>query len=85
MKYEVAIEIPFNNADLCPSVLNAIKPDNITAPSGVEIEMKCYIDRLRIVVKGFNVGVLTIRNTIDDIFIHLLSAYKVLELLVKNG
>lgn len=79
MRYEVAIEVLLNSA-LCPPVLTAIKPDNVTAPSGVEIEMECWGDKLRIVVRGFSVGVLTIRNTIEDIFTHLLSAYGVLKL-----
>lgn len=80
MIYEVVIEVPFTREDLCLSVLNAIKPDNISAPSGIEIEMICHGSILRVTVKG-GVGVLTIRNTVDDIFMHLLSAYRVLRLL----
>ena len=79
--YEIAIEIPLTSEDLCLSILNAVKPDNISAPSGIEIEMVCHGPILRVAVRGVGVGVLTIRNTVDDIFMHLLSAYRVLRLL----
>ncbi|MEM0153051.1 MAG: KEOPS complex subunit Pcc1 [Ignisphaera sp.] len=83
MIYEIAIEVPFDYENLCLGVLNAVKPDNITAPSGIEIEMECRNAVLRITVRGFDVGILTIRNTVDDIFMHLLSAYRVLQILTK--
>lgn len=83
MIYEIAIEVPFDYESLCLGVLNAVKPDNITTPSGIEIEMECRKAVLRITVRGFNVGILTIRNTVDDIFMHLLSAYRVLQILMK--
>ncbi len=80
MIYEIAIEIPVNSSDICSAVLNAIKPDNIAAPSGIEIEMECHNTQFKIIVRGSNVNILTIRNTVDDIFMHLLSAYRVLQL-----
>jgi len=76
--YEIIIRIPFRYENICLSILKAIQPDNMLAPKGIDIEMICQDSILKIIVKGIDVNVLTIRNTVEDIFMHLLSAYKVL-------
>jgi tRNA threonylcarbamoyladenosine modification (KEOPS) complex Pcc1 subunit len=76
MKFEITLEIPMKSEKICKSIVDALTPDNYTAPRGISIDMKCNGGNLAVNVRAESVGVLTVRNTVDDILAHINIALK---------
>ncbi len=70
--------------ELCNSVLKAIEPDNLSVPSGVSISTMCVDNMLYAEIRGDNVRVLTIRNTVDDLLEHISIAYRCLKKVLSD-
>ena len=76
MKLRTSITIRFEDADLCMAILKGIEPDNATAPQNISISARCDNNVLYIEVEGYDVKILTYRNTIDDLLEHISIAYR---------
>lgn len=76
MKFEILLRIPTTSEEVCKSVLEALEPDNISAPKGITIKTHCKDSELIINIRSLNVGTLTVRNTVDDILVHVGLALK---------
>ncbi|MEM0027585.1 MAG: KEOPS complex subunit Pcc1 [Ignisphaera sp.] len=76
MMLELSIEIVMSDENMCRSVLNAVEPDNKTAPSSITIDVTCQGNVMKILVRGSNTKILTFRNTVDDLLEHVSIAMK---------
>ncbi|MEL9940643.1 MAG: KEOPS complex subunit Pcc1 [Ignisphaera sp.] len=85
MMLELSIEIVMNDENTCRSVLNAVEPDNKTAPSSIAIDVTCQGNVMRVVVRGSNTKILTFRNTVDDLLEHISIAMKTVKEIQSTG
>uniref|UniRef100_A0A7C2VHX6 Uncharacterized protein n=1 Tax=Ignisphaera aggregans TaxID=334771 RepID=A0A7C2VHX6_9CREN len=76
MHLRITLRIPTPSREACLSVLDSLEPDNSTTPQGISIKMGCDDKTLAVDVESEDVGVLTVRNTVDDILVHANLALK---------
>ncbi|MCC6045619.1 MAG: hypothetical protein LM572_02450 [Ignisphaera sp.] len=79
MNLELTFRIQMIYESICRAVMDSVKPDNITAPPQITIEMQCDSGMLIIKMKGENVNILTFRNTMDDLLEHISLATKIIK------
>ncbi len=68
---ELTISIPIGDVDMCRSILESVEPDNALVPKGITINMWCRNSNLEIIVRGEKINILTFRNTVDDLLMHI--------------
>lgn len=85
MRIHVVLRVPVESKSLCLSVLEALEPDNTTAPKGVSISAYCDDETFVAQVYSEDVAVLTTRNTVDDILVHVNLALTTISLIDKDG
>ncbi|MEM1645406.1 MAG: KEOPS complex subunit Pcc1 [Ignisphaera sp.] len=76
MIISIAVQIPTNSKEICKIILESLEPDNVEIPKGIAIEMSCHQGMLVVGVKSEDVGILTVRNTVDDILAYVNLALK---------
>ncbi len=76
MMIELNMEITIKNKRMCESIIKAVEPDNVTAPSTITIDMICQNESMKIVIKSSDTKILTFRNTVDDLLEHISIAMK---------
>jgi len=84
MTIELAISIPLGDVDMCRSILESVQPDNLLAPKGITIDMECRNSDLNIIVRGEKIGILTFRNTVDDLLMHINTVAKTLSIFLES-
>ncbi len=84
MIIELIATIPVENIDICKSILESVEPDNISSPMGITISMECRNSVLEIIVRGDKVSILTFRNTVDDLLIHINTVAKTLSIFLEK-
>ena len=82
MKHDVVFKIPTPSSSLCQSLVDAVEPDNALVPPGISISMKCENGILIVEVVAENTPILTIRNTVDDLLVHIGLALKTVSMTI---
>lgn len=71
MKIRIELTLPMDSNEYCLGVLESLEPDNYTTPQGITIEMACRDSTLVVNILSENASILTVRNTVDDIIVHV--------------
>jgi tRNA threonylcarbamoyladenosine modification (KEOPS) complex Pcc1 subunit len=85
MIFEITLRIPTKSEKICRSILEALEPDNATVPQGITIAMRCEDPEIVVIVKAEDVNILTFRNTVDDILVHINIGLRSLSVLDEGG
>lgn len=84
MNTRIILRIPLNSRNMCLGVLEALEPDNYEVPQGVGIKIMCEGNIFVVDMVSQRVHILTVRNTIDDLLVHLNLAVKSISIANKE-
>lgn len=85
-RIKILLIFPGANLHVAEALIRALEPDNVGAPSNINISSIVESNMLKIVIEfiGRLEEILTLRNTIDDLLQHLNVALKVVESVKDN-